>query len=643
MAQEAQKEAEKEAETPVVTTEEVVTSATKTPVPVSQLTSAVEVITGEEMQRQKFKTVIDALRLSTGTAVWSSGGPGTEATVQIRGASRPQTLVLIDGAIVNSATTGYYNFANVTTDNIERVEILRGAQSMLWGSDAMGGVINITTKRGTGKPTGNAFFEYGSFNSIREGGQVTGKQGLVDYTVALSRWDFSGFSTVDYRLGAQEKDSFRNWTGSSRLGIDLPHDGRFDFSLRWMNGSVNLDNITTPADVFASKTKNEQFIFSGVYDQVLTTWWNQKLTLSRALDTFVNMPGSLQRNLRTGVVSNPTTASNPVSETRVLSNRLEWQHNVQVVDPLLLTFGYQYRQQQADNNTGITTKSITSNAGFAQAQFKLFDERLFGTAGLRYDSYNTVGEATTYRLTGGYLHKETDTKFRTSYATGFRAPSVNDLYFPGFGRSGLRQEKSQSFDAAIDQYVFGKDLLLSAGFFYNRYRDLIVTVVGDRTLCPNPPFTTDSCPQNVGSAVTKGYEISAAYTKVFNYFLLKAFDWRMQYTNTMTRDVGNNTRLPRVPVDQWSTQITYQPIDPLNFVLTGRVVGSRYNTTNDRQNIPGFAVWNLTTNYDVTKKWQTYIRVDNLFNQHYQEILNAGTPVRSIYFGIKLNTDLFSS
>jgi len=623
-------------EAPVIQTEEVVTSATKTPVPVSHLTSAVEVITGEEMQRQKFKTVIDALRLSQGVAVFSDGGPGTNATVRIRGGSVEQTLVLIDGAIVNSATTGSFDFANVTTDNIERIEILRGAQSMLWGSDAMGGVINITTKRGTGKPTANAFFEYGSFNSIREGGTVSGKKGPVNFSMALSRWDFAGFSTVNYRRGATERDAFRNWTASSRLGVDLPRDGRLEFDFRWMNGSIEIDSLSNPPkDVFASKSKSRQFIFSGNYEQPITNWWNQKLTLSRSQDASLNLPGSLQRDVVTGVYSDPVIG-NPVDEIRVLTNRLEWQHNVQVGEPLLLAFGYQFREAQGQNDTGLANHIISSSAGFAQAQVNLWD-RVFGTAGIRQDSYNVFGDATTYRLTGGYLHKETGTKVRTSYATGFRAPSINDLFFPNFGNPNITPEKSQSFDVGVDQWLFSKSLKLSGGYFWNRYRDLIVTTF-DPVVCATQ--TDNYCPINVGNASAKGWEFAAAYTYRPNRFLLKSLDIQGQYTNTMTRDLRNGRRLPRWPVDQWTIQIGYKPVEPLNFVLTGRFVGSRFNTTGDRQNITGFGVWNWTTNYDVSEKVRAYVRVDNLFNQHYEEILNAGTPVRSIYFGLRVNRDL---
>jgi vitamin B12 transporter len=624
-------------ETPVVQTDDVVTSATKTPVPVSHVTSAVEVITAEEMKRQNYKTVVEALRMAQGITVLQSGGPGTEATVLIRGGSESQTMVLIDGAIVNSATNGYFNFANLTTDNIERIEILRGAQSMLWGSDAIGGVINITTKKGAGPTKGGMFAEYGSFNSIREGGAVSGKKGVFDYSLSMSRWDFAGLSAADYRLGATERDAYRNWTASSQLGVDLPKEGRLEFAFRWINSSINLDNISPPpTDVFASKSKAQQFIFSGNYQQKITNWWDQKLTLARSQEQSLFLPGSLQRSLVTGTASQPVGS---IQQVNVLSNRMEWQHNFQVAEPLLVTAGYQFREQQGVNTTGLSERVIASHAGFAQAQLNLWD-RVFGTAGIRQDSYNVFGEATTYRVTGGYLHKETDTKIRTSYSTGFRAPTINDLFYPNYGNPQTKAEKSQSFDLGVDQWLFKKKLQLSGGYFWNRYRDLI-TVTYDPVVCA--PFSTFSyCPINVGSASTKGYEASFTYTEVLNLPMLKAFDVHGQYTNTMSRDLITGARLPRVPVDQWSMTFGYKPVEPVRLALTGRMMGSRFNTTSDQQNTPGFVVWNLAGTYDVTDRIQGYVRAENLFNQHYQEILNAGMPVRSIYFGVRLNHDLFS-
>lgn len=617
---------------PIVFAEEVVVSATKTPLPVSHVTSAVEVITAEDMKRQNIRSVVDALRLAQGVAVFSNGGPGTEVTARIRGGSANQTLVLIDGAIVNSGTVGSYNFANLTTDNIERVEILRGAQSMLWGSDAMGGVINIVTKKGQGPLSATGFMEYGSFASLREGGTVSGKQGIIDYSLSLSRWDTSSFSAVNYRRGATERDSYRNWQGSGRIGVNLPHDGRLDFTMRWMNSDVQLDSLsaTAPSDVYGSKIRSQEYVFSGSYEQPITSWWSQKVTFARSQEASLFLPGTLQRNLVSGIFSTPFGTPN---ETRVLSNRMEWQHNFQITKLLLLSAGYQFREQQGENDSGLTNRILSSHAGFAQAQFNLWD-RVFATAGVRHDSYNVFGDATTYRLTGGYYHQETDTKLRAGYSTGFRAPSMNELYFPNFGNSQLGTEKSQSMDVGIDQYFFSKRLKFTGGFFWNRYRNLITTTF-DPAFCA--PFSTFGfCPQQIGEASTKGWEAGVSYTYSSDRPFLKGVVVQANYTNTLTRDLVSQARLPRWPTDQWSASVGYQPIDPLWITLIGRYVGSRFNTTGDRQPLSAFDVWSLAVTYDVTKQLQAYLRAENLFNEKYEEIASAGVPIRSIFGGVRV-------
>ena len=618
---------------PVVQAEEVVVSATKTPVPVSHVTSAVEVITAQDMKKQNIRHVADALRLAQGLAVFSSGGPGTEVNARIRGANSSQTLVLIDGAIMNSGTLGSYDFANLTTDNIERVEILRGAQSMLWGSDAMGGVINIVTKRGQGPFSATGFLEYGSFASLREGGTVSGKQGIVDYSLSLSRWDTSSFSAVNYRRGATERDSYRNWQGSGRIGVDLPHDGRLDFNMRWMNSDTQLDSVsaTFPSDVYGSKMRSQQYVFSGSYEQPITGWWSQKLTLARSQEASLFLPGTLQRSLLDGTFSTPFGSPN---ETRVIANRLEWQHNFQITKLLLLSAGYQFREQQGENDTGLINSILSSHAGFAQAQFNLWD-RVFATAGVRHDSYNVFGDATTYRLTGGYYHTETDTKLRASYSTGFRAPSMNELFFPNFGNPNLGPEKSQSMDVGIDQYFLSKQLKVTGGFFWNHYRNLIITTF-DPAFCA--PFSTFGfCPQQLGEASTKGWEAGLSYTYSSDRQFLKGMVVQAQYTNTLTRDLEAHTRLPRWPTDQWSASVSYQPIDPLWITVIGRYVGSRFNTTGEQQNLRAFDVWSLAVTYDVTKRMQAYLRAENLFNEKYEEIASAGTPIRSIFGGVRVS------
>lgn len=626
-----------------IETREVVVSATKTPVPVTQLTSAVEIITGEELQQRQVKTVADALRLSQGLTVFSNGGPGTNTSVRIRGSNSDQVLVLIDGAIMNSATTGSFNFANLTTDNIDRIEILRGAQSMLWGADAMGGVIHITTKRGAGAPSASAFFEYGSFSSIREGGQVSGKTGIVDYSAAISRWDYTGFSAVNYRRGASEKDGFHNWQTSARLGVALPHEGRLDFNFRLLQGRVNIDEGSSPGfDTLGAFTNSQQFVYSAAYTQPITTWWNQVLTVSRQREESESSSGTTRRNVQTGVVSTPFLVR---SQIDTLANRVEWQHNFQIAKPLLLSAGYQFRDQQGENrnlltnNLTIGNKIISSHAGFAQAQLNLW-ERVFATAGVRQDEYNVFGGATTYRTTAGYLHQETGTKIRSSYATGFRAPTLNQLYFPNFGKADLKPERSQSMDIGVDQYLFDNRLTLSGGHFWNRYRDMIVSQQS-ADVCGAGAFGPNFCAQNVGLVSAKGWEASVKYAVVRDMPLIKSLDVQTQYTNTLTRNLvqrpGN--RAPRMPVDQWSMIVSYQPIDPVRVNLEGRYVGSRFDDVNNQRKMRAFDVWNLSATYDVTSRVQTYVRADNLFNEKYEEIQFYGTPVRSIFVGLRVNYD----
>ncbi len=638
----------------IVETREVVVSATKTEIPVRQVTSAVEVMTGDQLQQRKVKTVAEALRWAQGLAVFQSGGPGTAVDVRMRGGTPEQTLVLIDGAIVNSATLGSYDFANLTTDNIDRIEILRGNQSMLWGSDAMGGVINITTKRGRDTPNISAFSEYGSFNTIREGASLSGKKGLVDFSGSLSRWDTASFSAINYRRGATERDGYHNWQGSARLGVELPKDGRLEFSFRWLKGIVNFDgfgfdpttNQLTPADVLGAKSQDTQYVFAGNYTQPITSWWSQKLSMAHATDNLVSNNGTVSQDLVTGFTGAPFQA---ISQIETTSNRIEWQHNFQVAKPLLVTAGYQFREQQGENFdllnavTTVPNKIVSSNAGFADAQLNLWD-RLFGTAGIRQDEYNVFGSATTYRMTGGYLHQETGTKLRGSYGTGFRAPTINQLFFPGFGNPNLQPEKSQGLDVAIDQALPNNRGSISVGYFWTRYRNLILSVA-DPVICGvDPVFGTNFCAVNAGLARAQGVEASAKVKLVRDEPWIKSLDLQVQYTYTSTEDLtsgqNQNTRLPKWPLNQWSTILSYQPIEVVRANLEGRYVGQRYNNVGNTQSIPSFLVWNFSATYDVNKQIQVYTRVDNIFNEKYEEVLFFGTPIRSIFGGVRMNFDV---
>ena len=596
---------------------QMVISATKTPVSLRETTSAVEVWTEEDFQRRKIKTVVEALRLSQGMWVSQSGGPGTAASVRIRGGNAKHTLVLIDGAIVNSPTLGEFNFGNLTVENIEKIEIVRGAQSTLWGSDAMGGVISITTKRGRGPLNAGGFFEYGAFNTVREGGHLSGRKGPVDFSMALSRWDTTGISAINTRRGATERDAYRSWQVSSRLGAALPANGRFDFNFRWWSGSTQIDSdFSGGNDVYGSINDSRQFIFSGAWRQPLTDWWTHILTASQSREAAPYDSGILQRNLNTGMQSPPFSF---IDETRTLSNRIESQHNFRLNQYATLTMGYQFREQQGENDTGLSEKIYSSHAGFGQVQVNLFD-RFFATAGVRHDAFNTFGDATTYRVTGGYLIKAINIKIRSSYSTGFRSPNINELYSV-VGNPNLRPEKNQSFDVGVDQTLFDDRVRIGVGYFWNRYRDLISVF----------PVA------NVDVAGSRGWEGSLNVVVMRERPWVKRLEVRGQYTATLTRDLTTGRRLGRQPVNQVGVSVFYQPSESLTATLDLRFAGSHFDKVDNLQRVDSFTVVNVTANYDVSEQTQAYVRVENLFDEKYEEVLLYGTPGLSAYGGLRVN------
>jgi vitamin B12 transporter len=233
-------------------------------------------------------------------------------------------------------------------------------------------------------------------------------------------------------------------------------------------------------------------------------------------------------------------------------------------------------------------------------------------------------------VTGGYLSPETGTKLRGSYATGFRAPTLNDLFYQGANNPELKPQKSQSFDIGVDQSALDGKLQLSAGYFWNRFRNLIQFPTLPVASCPAATF--GFCPQNVALAKSQGWELS------FKYKVLEGLDLRGQYTYTLTRDLTSSTRLPRWPVDQASLGLSYQPIQAARINVDYRFVGSRNNDTinSPSQKMGSFGVVNVSGTYDVNKHMQVFARVDNLLNQHYEEILYYGTSIRSVYGGVKV-------
>ncbi len=591
--------------------DEVVVTATRTPVPIEQTTNSVTVIDAEAIAAKQVDTVLDVLRTVRGLDVRQAGGIGGQTSVFMRGGNSNHTLVLIDGVQVNSPTTGAFDFADLTVENIERIEVIRGPQSTLYGSDAIGGVINIITKKGVGPVSGFASSEYGSFNTFQERAGLSGGTERYDYALTVTRLDSDGISRANEKDGNPEEDGYENTTVSGRFGVAVLGDGRLDATVRYTKSDSDIDAAFPFADDLDSSSERDALVLSTTFSKPITSWWDQRLQLSLNDD---DLAGKDQ--------DEPTDFS-PTGDNGfqidIQAKRLDWQHDFMLTEQATITAGYELEHQKARSRENFT-KSLTNHAGYAQLQLNPVDN-LFLVAGGRFDANTLYENKLTYKFSASYHLDQTGTTLRSSYGTGFRGPSLNELLFPGFGNLDLEPETSTSYDVGIEQQVFTQ-LVLGATYFHNSFDGLIVGTFD--------PATNLFQAENINEARSRGIE---AYMRVSP---MDNLDVQATYTHTATRDRETRLRLARRPVNKGNLNIMYAPWDVLRMNLDLLQLGSSFNDTFNNQRVAGYGVVNLSGSYDITENFQAFVRVDNLLDHEYEEISGFGTFGRSAFGGLKL-------
>ncbi|HIO69737.1 MAG TPA: TonB-dependent receptor [Nitrospirales bacterium] len=591
--------------------DEVVVTATRTPVPIEHSTSSVTVIDAEAIAAKQVDTVLDVLRTVRGLDVKQLGGLGGVTSVFMRGGNSNHTLVLIDGVQANSPTTGAFDFSDLTVENIERIEIIRGAQSTLYGSDAIGGVINIMTKKGAGSVSGFLSSEYGSFGTFQERAGVSGGSERVDYALTVSRLDSDGISRANEKDGNPEEDGYENTTVSGRFGVTVLGDGRLDATIRYTKSEADIDAAFPFADDLDSTSERDALVLSTTFSKSVTSWWDQRLQLS------------LNDDVLQGKDQDEPTDFSPTGDNGFLidiqAKRLDWQHDFMLSEQATITAGYELEHQKARSRENFT-KSLTNQAGYAQLQLNPVDN-LFLVAGGRFDANTLYENEFTYKVSGSYHLAQTGTTLRSSYGTGFRGPTLNELFFPGFGNLDLEPETSKGYDVGIEQEVFTQ-LVVGATYFHNSFDDLIVGTFD--------PATNLFQTENINDARSRGIE---AYVRVSP---MDNLDVQATYTHTATRDRETRLRLARRPVNKGNLNIMYAPWDRLQTNLDLLLVDSSFNDTFNSQRVAGYGVINMAGSYDITKNVHAFVRIDNLLDQEYEEVFGFGTFGRAAFGGLKL-------
>lgn len=584
--------------------EHVVITATRTEVPIKETAGSITVIDSKTIEEKHLVTVLDVLRGVPGLDILQNGGLGGTTSAFLRGGNSNHTLVLIDGVQVNNPTTGAFNFADLTTENIDRIEILRGPQSTLYGSDAIGGVIHIITKRGKGRPISTVSFEGGSFRTFRETIGFSGSSERIEYSFSSARIDSEGFSKANKSAGNPEKDGYQNTTLSSRIRINLTDQVHLEWTTRFMDSRTDLDgcSVTCPVDDINSIQETRTLVSSTKFTAPITSYWSQDLSLS------------LNQEELQGI--DPDDAFNNYSiDTR--GKRLDWRHHFSFGDLNLLTLGYEYESLRAE---GSFDKSITNNAGYALNQLR-FNHLILNLGG-RIDNNNRFENEATYKSEAAYLFESMGSKIRAAYGTGFHGPTLNDLFFPGFGNPNLRPERSRSAEAGIEQQFFKDKLKIAGTYFHTTVDDLIIFVFD--------PITFISMPENVEESRIKGFELE------LDVALFKNIVLSGNYTLTNAQNLDTGKEIARRPKHKAGTTLSLRPFADLSLNLDLRYIGKRFDDTANAVTLSAYTLINMAGTYNLNPNVQVFTRVENLFDREYEEIAGYGTAGLSGYGGIKM-------
>lgn len=586
--------------------EEIVVTAARHPEPIGEASASVTVIDAKEIAEKGEVSVLEALRGLPGLDVIQSGGHGATTSIFLRGANSGHTLVLVDGVRVNSPTTGAFNFANLTVDNIERIEIVRGPQSTLYGSDAIGGVINIITKKGVGPLQSHLSAEGGSFNTYQISTGFSGSKERFHYSLGVSMFNADGISRY---AGGTEKDGHKNTTLSARFGFSVFKNSELDFVLRHTDAETEIDRWGVDDPDRIQDTR--ETVFSTKFNQSLTKGWRHQLALSFS-------DGLLE-------TSDPTNLRE-ASKIDTFISTANWQHELFLGEISTIIAGIEWEEQEGISKGGAPLverfdKSITNWGYYLRHQLDLFGG-LSAIAGIRIDDHEMFGSDTNYQVGLAYTFADM-IRLRGNWATGFKAPTFNDLFWPATtwsaGNPNLLPEESIGYDVGID--FWGERFHLGATYFHNDIENLIAWSE------VSPWFWA---PSNVAEAKTEGIEIEASLLPLDNLRVTA------NYTHTDTEDKKTGKELARRPQNKYGIGINYSPVGKANLNLHINQVGGRWDNAANTNRLDSYTRVDLAASYDWTKNLQTFARADNIFNEKYEEAKGFGAPGASIFIGAKV-------
>ncbi len=592
--------------------ETIVVTANGTATPADETGQAITVIDRKALETEQSVSITEILRKVPGVTFASNGGVGAATSVFIRGGESAQTLVLIDGVRINdpSSPNSAFDFGALLTGNIDRVEVLRGPNSVIWGSQAMGGVISVRNAEPGETMAINALAEYGSFGTAQARANVSGRSGIVSGSIGGGYFHTAGISALS--AGA-ERDGYENYSANGKLKVEYSEALGLDMRGYYNKGRAEFDDPFGASPDTFPVTRNEQFIgYVGLNSSLIGDRLKQRLSYSRTqigrIGKEADVPFSFNENRLKGEI-----------------DRFEYAGSFAIADAATFIFGAEHERSfssvffPAGSGAGPDEAKYSVTSGYGQLVVKPF-AGLTVTGGIRYDDYSEFGGQTTFGANFAYSPNGGKTILRGTYAEGFRAPSLTEA-LPPFGNAALKPETATSYDAGVEQHFLDDKVTASATYFRRKSNDTIAF-----------SFVSFQS-ENIASTRAEGAELVLAIRPTDNFTMGAHYSVIDSTNRSAGPQFGN--RLARRPKDTASLSADWTT--PFGLALGGTVTitGDSFNDVANTVRLDSYVLAGLRASFSVSEQLEIFARADNLFDEKYETVRGYGSYGRGGYAGVR--------
>lgn len=593
----------------VFSNDPIVITAVRDESSVSKEGKSITVVTEDDIKKSGKKILSDVLETIPGVTITKSGNV---TSVYIRGSKSGNVLLMIDGVKVSDPTAigNVYDIFGLRTENIEKIEVVRGAMSSIYGAEASGGVINIITKKGTGKKvviTGEA----GSYKTFSESVSVSDSTEKSTFFFNGSHYKTDGISCAKKQNSSDkfDDDGYENYTASGKLTSAIKDNLSVNFMMNYSDSKSDIDDGSYEDDPNRKYT-SKLFTSRGELKHSIFSWWTYKIGVSYMTFTRDDIDPS----------------DNNVSTWDGSNSKVDFMCMFKFPDFNTLTIGSDLLDEKGRNTSAYSAspsifeeKSIITKSFFIHDALSIFD-MLFLNAGARIDDHEVFGTHNTWDASAAFVIPVTHTKLKTSTGTGFRSPSLSELYGEWGGNDQLKPEKSFVYDAGIYQELFDGIFSIDCSYFVQEYKDKII-------------YSAAYKYENLdGTVSNKGIETSA---------VLKPADFlKVAYTYTYIKYEKNddNSATLKRPKNKHSALVTLSPVKGLDITAIYLYVGERYDylTSTTNVKLDAYQKFDINIRYAINETFTITARGENLNNADYMETYGYNTKERSFSGGLEL-------